>query len=134
MKCFRGVPNVRTYHSVEFGKLIAKWSCSDIGLSQLTIEQLNQQLMEARNKADLSTKTLLSDVTVRVIPTPLNEWVVRLPPLELINWTLAQLRNERRYPVETLPSYFRAYPLNGAHYDEDFLYVRLADFTVTQCG
>lgn len=126
-------PSVKSEHRAALGRKIVEWSRTDTSDRPKNIEEVNTELDQIGIAITFPEDRFHRSSPVTMIATNLNEWVVRLPPIELIEQSLEKIR-AGNYPVSELPTYFRAYPLNGKRYDEDFFFVRLADFSVTQCG
>lgn len=129
----QNIPSIKAEHTSALGRQIIEWIRTEASLRPRTVEEVNVQLKKIDITITFPTDQFDGASPVTMITTSLNEWVVRLPPIELIEQSLEQIRTGN-YPVSKLPTYFRAYPDSGKRYDEDFLFARLADFTVTQCG
>lgn len=128
------IPRIKTGSSATLGKQIVQWSQSDPQKRPTTVGEVKSGLAGQGVTLEFPDDDFDNDTPVTFVETALDEWVVRLPPPELIDEVLQQIAAGNGYPVLDLPVYFSAYPKHGARYDEDFLYVRLADFSISQCG
>jgi len=120
---------------VAFGKQIKKWCETPEGERPKTIGDAKKALDEAGAKVSFPADRFKDGDPVTFIQSPLNgEWVVRLPPVEMVSESVKRIRDGNGYPSEHLPKYYYDYLTTGQEYDEDFLYSRIADYTIAQCA
>lgn len=127
------IERIKVNDYVAFGKKIKEW-CEKPGSRPSTIKDVEDQLGSIIEFPESRFKDKEKS-PVTFIQAPLeDEWVVRLPPAEMVNESLDRITSGAGYPVEHLPTYYFDYLNSGKAYDEDFLYSRIADYTIAQCA
>lgn len=118
---------------IAFGKQVKKWCEMPECDRPKTIGAAKEQLKDA--KVTFPSDRFKDSDPVTFVQSPLDgEWVVRLPPLEMVNESVSRIQDGGGYPSENLPTYYRDYLTAGREYDEEFLYSRIADYTIAQCA
>ena len=120
---------------VAFGKQIRQWCEMSENDRPKTIAEARKQLNDAGADVEFPADRFKDDDPVTFVQSRLEgEWHVRLPPLEMVEESLGRIEAGKGYPTEHLPTYYRDYLTTGREYDEEFLYCRIADYTVAQCA
>ena len=128
------IPRIEVGDHVALGKQITKWCRADPSERPQTIKEAKEELAAAGAGVTFPAERFSDDSPVFFIDTPLDAWVVRLPPRELMAESIDRIKTGGGYPADHLPKYYQAYLMAGQEYDEDFLYARIGDYTVAQCA
>jgi hypothetical protein len=108
---------------VGFGKLIAQWA-TDPASRPLDIDAMRRQCKDLAHIPD-RIKTL------ELVESKLDNLVIKIPPKEMVEESQRIIPGLSTYPV---PTYYYQKFMNGASLsNEDFLYCRIADYTIGQC-
>lgn len=138
----QGITRIKVNNYPVFGQQIIRWSRTPEEQRPKTIGAVKEELKAVQKAQKLDEEIIkfprdrLSDSTpVTFVESKVSgEWLVRLPPIEMVDETLARLRDGRGYPVEHLPDYYYDYLCKDRDYDEEFLYSRICDYVIAQCA
>lgn len=129
------ISKIKVGDYVEFGKQIKKWSETCPHRRPRTIGEVRKELARTDANVKFPKDRFDDDTPVTFVDSRVKcEWVVRLPAPELIAESVKRIRDGCGYPIEQLPRYYYDYIISGKEYDEDFLYSRIADYTISQCA
>lgn len=129
------ISRIKIGNYVEFGKQVKKWAETSAANRPKTIGEVKDELAKTGAKVVFPEDRFNDDSEVIFVESKLyDEWVVRLPPIEMVNESVSRIQNGGGYPTEHLPTYYRDYLTSGSEYDEEFLYSRIADYTIAQCA
>lgn len=117
------ISRVQVVDSVAFGKKIAEWAKFESS-RPASLEELKTQLADIAHIPDRIESFAL-------VPGTLEHLVFKLPPKEMIEESERVIPGLANYPV---PAYYYEKFMNPYGIsNEDFLYSRIADYTVGQC-
>ncbi len=117
------ISRVTVLDYVGFGKKIAQWA-KDPNSRPKTVDEMKDQCKDLAHIPD-RVKNL------DLVESTLDTLVIKLPPKEMIEESERIIPGLSSYPT---PSYYYQKFLNSSSMtNEDFLYSRIADYTIGQC-
>ena len=117
------ISRVTILDCVGFGKKIAEWAKFP-GSRPATPDDMRAQCKDLAFIPERIT-------SLEMVESTLDKLVIKLPPKEMVEESERIIPGLASYPV---PAYYYQKFLNGsAMTNEDFLYSRIADYTIGQC-
>lgn len=108
---------------VGFGKLIADWATGDKPQPK-DIDDMRKQCKDVAHIPD-RLKNL------ELVQSTLDTLVIKIPPKEMVEESKRIIPSLASYPT---PAYYYQKFINGSSMsNEEFLYARIADYTIGQC-
>ncbi len=131
---YTSTPRITVGNYPQFGRQIVEWSKMDPEDRPKTIGEVRKQLCDAN--VEFPPERFKDEDPVRFVQSQKEgEWLVRLPPLEMVEASLKQIESGAgEYLKEYMPEFYTDYVCKGHSYDADLLYSRIADYTVGQCA